>query len=99
MDGGFEESFQDRPFFRKGTAGQWRDGLTEKAIRVMVREHGATMRRFGYITDGMPSPPPRAPMRPRRPIVKLRCGMPLVPPGVLVGSEGLEGIHVHAGKA
>jgi len=99
VEGGFEESFENRPFFRKGTAGQWRDALTEKAIRVMVREHGATMRRFGYITDDMPPPPPRAPMRPRRPIVKLRCGLPLVPPSVLVGYEEIEGIETHAGKA
>jgi hypothetical protein len=36
-------------FFREGRAGQWREILTQGQIARIVRDHGAQMRRFGYL--------------------------------------------------
>lgn len=38
------------PFFRAGTAGQWRDRLTAAQHRRIERDHAPPMRRFGYLT-------------------------------------------------
>jgi hypothetical protein len=47
---GFREkgATQDR-FFRKGAAGQWRDALPEAAATRIRADHGAVMRRHGYL--------------------------------------------------
>ena len=36
-------------FFRKGEAGQWRTELTEKQVAQVITDHGAEMRRMGYL--------------------------------------------------
>lgn len=36
-------------FFRKGTVGSWRESLSEELVDQLVAEHGAVMRRFGYL--------------------------------------------------
>ena len=36
-------------FFRKGEAGQWRTELTEEQVARMITDHGAEMRRMGYL--------------------------------------------------
>ncbi len=38
------------PFFRAGTSGQWRDALTPAQAARIEADHGAVMRRFGYLT-------------------------------------------------
>jgi len=48
--------FREKPaaaerFFREGRAGQWRERLTRRQIRRIVRAHGEQMQRFGYLTD------------------------------------------------
>lgn len=55
-----EEGFRERPwrattFFREGRAGGWRDRLTEQQVSRIVEDHGAMMRRLGYLDEqGMP---------------------------------------------
>ena len=55
-----KEGFVERPkaaqqFFREGRSGQWRERLTPAQIERIVRDHGAQMKRFGYLTgDGTP---------------------------------------------
>jgi hypothetical protein len=39
----------DAPFFRAGQAGQWRTGLTAAQRTRVEQDHGAVMRRFGYL--------------------------------------------------
>jgi hypothetical protein len=47
---GFREApRQVRSFFRRGTAGGWRDELTMEQIARIERDHGAMMDRLGYI--------------------------------------------------
>ena len=38
-------------FFRLGRAGSWRESLTEAQIGKIIRDHGAVMRRLGYLTE------------------------------------------------
>ena len=51
-------SFRERPlrstapFFRRGTAGGWRDDLDPELARSVEREHGETMSRFAYLETG-----------------------------------------------
>lgn len=49
------QGFREKPeraqkFFREGKAGQWREQLTRRQVRRIVKEHVAQMRRFDYIT-------------------------------------------------
>jgi len=49
------QGFREKPeraekFFREGKSGQWREKLTRRQIRRIVKDHGKQMRRFGYIT-------------------------------------------------
>ena len=37
------------PFFRRGESGGWRDTLSRDQVRQIVADHGAVMRRFGYL--------------------------------------------------
>jgi Sulfotransferase domain len=53
-----EEShgFNERPetaekFFRSGTAGQWREALSQSQIRAIVEAHAPMMMRFGYLAE------------------------------------------------
>ncbi|HEV7287961.1 sulfotransferase domain-containing protein [Sphingomonas sp.] len=50
---GFRESSRFAPnrFFGAGTPGAWRDVLTPAQAAQIVRDHGATMNRLGYIED------------------------------------------------
>jgi len=47
-----EKPAHQKTFFRKGTAGQWHEALTEAQARVIVADHRAQMARFGYVPDG-----------------------------------------------
>ena len=51
-----EHGFKAKPFaafsfFRSGRAGGWQDVLTENQVERLVREHGAVMRRVGYLPE------------------------------------------------
>ena len=47
---GFRESAApERPFFRKGIAGDWVNTLTDSQIKRIVSDHGPMMRHFGYL--------------------------------------------------
>ena len=51
-----EGGFSERPdhtqkFFRRGEAGGWRDTLTPEQVKQIIADHGAVMRRFGYLDD------------------------------------------------
>jgi hypothetical protein len=47
---GFQErAVQMDRFFRRGVAGGWRDSLTPAQAERIVRDHGAAMRRLGYL--------------------------------------------------
>jgi hypothetical protein len=49
-ESGFRETPREvRGFFRRGTAGGWRDDLTPDQIARIERDHGAMMDRLGYI--------------------------------------------------
>ena len=47
--------FRERPaaatgsFFREGRAGQWRESLTTAQVDQIIHDHGAVMRRLGYL--------------------------------------------------
>lgn len=48
--------FREKPkgaerFFREGRSGQWRERLSRRQIRNVVRAHAEQMRRFGYLSD------------------------------------------------
>ena len=52
--GGFREAASpDVPFFRAGTADQWRTRLTPSQVARIVSAHGEQMQRFGYLPDGI----------------------------------------------
>jgi hypothetical protein len=40
-----------RRFFREGRAGQWREHLSRRQVRRIVRAHAFEMNRFGYLDD------------------------------------------------
>jgi hypothetical protein len=81
--GGFGEAMKGREFFRAGTTQQWRERLTREQIDELVRDNGATMERFGYVTDEMPRKwTPRSPAV-RLPITKLTCRSSRRTPGLL----------------
>lgn len=40
-----------KSFFRKGEIGSWRESLTPEQAAKIVADHGAVMRRFGYLDD------------------------------------------------
>ena len=49
-----QAGFQSRPaftkvFFRKGKIGAWREELTSDQVTRIIADHGAVMRRFGYL--------------------------------------------------
>lgn len=46
-----EKPKQAERFFREGRAGQWRERLTRRQVRRIVRSHAEQMARFGYLTD------------------------------------------------
>lgn len=48
---GFGERLVDRPFFRSGRSGGWRQALAPAQISAIVAAHGDLMRRFGYLRD------------------------------------------------
>lgn len=53
-----EEGYKEKPdsadrFFRSGKSGEWRDKLTRRQIRTIVRAHHVQMKRFGYLTDDL----------------------------------------------
>ncbi len=41
----------DRPFFRKGEVGSWREVLTDAQVARIIRGHREVMLRFGYLTE------------------------------------------------
>lgn len=51
---GFNEAIRpDKPFFRNGRAGSWREVLSPGQVARIVDSHGEIMRRFGYLgADG-----------------------------------------------
>jgi hypothetical protein len=49
-----DKGFRERPpraarFFRQGTSGGWRQALSAAQIQRIIADHGAVMRRFGYL--------------------------------------------------
>ncbi len=47
---GFQEvMLKERPFFRQGKAGTWRDVLSATQVARLERDHGAVMARLGYL--------------------------------------------------
>jgi len=48
---GFSDGLaRERPFFRKGKVGSWREELTETQVARIIRDHRDVMQRFGYLT-------------------------------------------------
>ena len=39
----------ERPFFRKGKVGSWREELTESQVARIIQDHRDVMLRFGYL--------------------------------------------------
>lgn len=56
-----EKGFRERPgltqrFFRKGKVGDWQYVLSSDHAKRIIDDHGAVMRRFGYLDDlGLPT--------------------------------------------
>jgi hypothetical protein len=48
----FNEAVKGRSFFRDGRAEQWRTKLSRSQVQRIMRDHGATMARLGYIPEG-----------------------------------------------
>jgi hypothetical protein len=46
-----EKSLNSKRFFRKGELGGWRKILTKNQVEMVLKHHGKTMRRLGYIRD------------------------------------------------
>lgn len=44
-----EKTPRAQAFFRKGEIGSWREGLTAGQVARLIADHGAVMRRFGYL--------------------------------------------------
>ena len=51
---GFREAPSQRRFFRRGTAGAWRDELTPAQVARIEEDHAAMMRQLGYALTGAP---------------------------------------------
>jgi len=52
LEGGFKErATSAQQFFRQGRSGGWREHLTFEQAQRIINEHGAVMRRFGYLDD------------------------------------------------
>ncbi len=47
-----ERGSRSEPFFRRGRAGGWRDSLTPEQVERIIDDHGAVMRRIGYLDAG-----------------------------------------------
>jgi len=69
-----EKGFRERPlhtesFFRQGKSGGWRDKLTVAQVERIIADHGAVMRRFGYLdADGRPVAPNSEPQARTKPV-------------------------------
>ncbi|MDE0239302.1 MAG: sulfotransferase domain-containing protein [bacterium] len=51
---GFKErSAHQEGFFRRGTAGGWKEELTDEQVRRICETHGEQMKRFGYLSPGV----------------------------------------------
>jgi len=50
QDGFREGAAPERPFFRKGKVGSWRESLTGSQAARIINDHADVMRRFGYLT-------------------------------------------------
>lgn len=49
---GFKEKSQvAESFFRQGKSGSWREVLTSTQVERIIRDHGAVMKRFGYLSE------------------------------------------------
>lgn len=49
---GFGERYPtSASFFRKGEIGSWRERLSTEQVARLIADHGAVMRRFGYLND------------------------------------------------
>ncbi len=46
-----EKSAKADTFFRKGTAGDWQQVLTQEQVRRITEEHGEVMKQYGYLSD------------------------------------------------
>ncbi|MGH6922655.1 MAG: sulfotransferase domain-containing protein [Propylenella sp.] len=52
LESGFgERASRTTEFFRRGEIGDWVNHLSERQVRKVIHDHGATMRRFGYIDE------------------------------------------------
>ncbi|NNE99288.1 MAG: sulfotransferase domain-containing protein [Pyrinomonadaceae bacterium] len=47
--GFYEKYLKAESFFRKGKAGSWRESLTAVQVEQFISEHGAVMKRLGYV--------------------------------------------------
>lgn len=47
-----ERSAHQERFFRRGTAGGWKEELTDEQVRRICEAHGEQMKRFGYMSPG-----------------------------------------------
>ena len=47
-----ERSAHQERFFRRGTAGGWKEELTDEQVRRICEVHGEQMKRFGYLSPG-----------------------------------------------
>jgi aryl sulfotransferase len=49
---GFKEKPQNTAvFFRQGKVGSWRESLTTSQVQRLIADHGAVMKKFGYLND------------------------------------------------
>lgn len=49
---GFKEKYhKTKNFFREGKIGSWREVLSHQQVARIIRDHGAVMKRFGYLDD------------------------------------------------
>ena len=92
-ESGFVEAVEDRPFFRKGVAGQWREELKERYIRRIVRDHGAVMALHGYLPDESVGVPP-LPQLDDDQFPPFDCKAPFVTPGAFYQPVGAGGFDI-----